>query len=288
MFYLCDDKSDIWLAFHYTLNELGLKCEFFNKKTMKYNDNDVFISQWKKFIPKMPKKYIIYVHNALNNDFILNIYKNLNKKNKILTNASLIFTFEKRDIPILKKYIDENKICFVPFGYTPFYENVFNRNNVNKDIDLLFYGSYRERRKIMIDKLRNRSYKVIWCGENKKNPSVYGKEKDNFINRSKIVLAINQLENGQIGNTLSRTMYLHANKIFCISEDSDIKDEFVDQLKINSIFFKTEQELYNLCDYYLKNDNEREKICQKMYDYVITNLKLDDFIPIDKLKDLSI
>ncbi len=80
-----------------------------------------------------------------------------------------------------------------------------------QDIDVLFYGSMNERRKKIIDSLRQaglRAGTVFNC---------YGEERDGFIARAKIVINIHYYETKVF--EVGRISYLLANKIFIISED---------------------------------------------------------------------
>ena len=84
------------------------------------------------------------------------------------------------------------------------------KSNNEKEIDVLFYGSINKRRKQIIDKLLKNKIKVKCLF------GVYGKERDEWISRSKIVLNLHMYESKIF--EIIRVFYLLTNGISVISE----------------------------------------------------------------------
>jgi hypothetical protein len=79
------------------------------------------------------------------------------------------------------KLLATENVRYCPVGYSPVWEREMER--VEEDIDVLFYGSLTDRRKKFLLEL-GKDYNV------KAVTQVYGKDRDELINRSKIVLNI--------------------------------------------------------------------------------------------------
>ncbi len=82
-----------------------------------------------------------------------------------------------------------------------------------KDIDVLFYGSINERRRVLLESLSKSGLKV------KILTNTYGYERDEFIEKSKVVLNLHYY-NSHIFEII-RVFYLLSNSIAVISEVND-------------------------------------------------------------------
>lgn len=100
-------------------------------------------------------------------------------------------------------------VVHVPLAYDAALERLPARNAPG-DVDVLFYGSVNERRKAVLDELRARGVKLQTLF------GVYGRERDSWIARSRVVLNLHAHE-GQILE-LPRLAYLWANKVPVVAE----------------------------------------------------------------------
>lgn len=83
-------------------------------------------------------------------------------------------------------------------------------SNIPKEIDVLFYGSVNERRKVILDGLEAKGLEV------KTLFGVYGKDRDEWIERSKVVLNLHYYES-QIFEIV-RVFYLLTNSVAVVGE----------------------------------------------------------------------
>ena len=121
------------------------------------------------------------------------------------------------------------------------------KSNNEKEIDVLFYGSINKRRKQIIDKLLKNKIKVKCLF------GVYGKERDEWISRSKIVLNLHMYETKIF--EIIRVFYLLTNGISVISE-FDKNTKFNTKL-INGVKRCTYEEIEKNIIFLLENDKER-------------------------------
>ncbi|GAB4341502.1 MAG: hypothetical protein Kow0099_18310 [Candidatus Abyssubacteria bacterium] len=125
----------------------------------------------------------------------------------LLQNAFAVWDYSWENIEFLRRLGIPAK--HLPLGYHENLEAV--RHNTSKDIDILFYGSMGERRKFVIDALSA-------CANVKVLFGVYGKERDEYIARSKIILNVH-FYSARIFEA-PRISYLLNNRCFVISEES--------------------------------------------------------------------
>ena len=125
--------------------------------------------------------------------------------------------------------VDLEKILVRPIHYLKmFYVESLSRisADANQDIDVLFYGSFNERRSQVLDALRERGLRVEGVFR------VFGSDLDRLIARSKVVLNLHYYENGRL--ELIRIFDLLANSRVVVSElnpgellDPDLAAAFV-------------------------------------------------------------
>lgn len=140
-----------------------------------------------------------------------------------------------------------------------FQKELTRLNNLKvKDIDVLFYGSMNERRKKIIDKLIDNGIKV------KTLFGVYGKERDNWIERSKVVLN-HHFYNSHIFEIV-RVFYLLTNSIPVVGEVNDSTS--IDDMCREGIYQSKYENLVEACIEIVKNHDLREKIQQKAFESI--------------------
>ena len=110
-------------------------------------------------------------------------------------------------------------------------------SNKSKEVDVLFYGSVNERRKIVLDGLEARGLKVkVLFG-------VYGKERDEWIERSKVVLNHHYYES-QIFEII-RVFYLLTNSVAVVGEVN--KTTSIDSIYQDGIYASQYEDLISDC-----------------------------------------
>lgn len=136
----------------------------------------------------------------------------------------------------------------------------------NMDNSILFIGnSYCEKRKEFIKKLdENFTLKVFGNSTRR----VYGKELIEILQSHKVCIGHNFINDH--GYWSIREYILRGYGAFMISPFVDgMSEEFrYDNLPL----YRNDEELFSLIDYYLKNDEEREKIRRDSFKYVWDNL----------------
>lgn len=148
--------------------------------------------------------------------------------------ATKVWDYSKQNIQKLKGHGIEAKYC--PIGYHECLTKI--KQNPVKDIDVLFYGSMNERRSGIIDNLHAAGVKVHHAFD------CYGKERDDLIARSKIVLNMHYYEDAPF--EIVRCSYLMANKVFVISESSE--NNYLDQFEyMDGIRFASYDRLVQVC-----------------------------------------
>ena len=123
-------------------------------------------------------------------------------------------------------------------------------NSKNKDIDILFYGSINQRRQDILEALAVTGLKV------KTLFGVYGKERDKWIERSKIVLNLH-LYNSQIFEIL-RVFYLLTNSVAVVGEVNEATS--IDPVCLSGIYSAKYDDLVAKCLKLVSNDSLRRKI----------------------------
>ncbi len=137
-------------------------------------------------------------------------------------------------------------VTHVPLGYAKVLERI---PSVKEDIDVLFYGVYNERRMAPLRRLAERGWKVS-CVR-----GVYGKERDELIARSRIVVNIHFYEQSRL--EVARCLYLLANGRFVLSEASPDAEETG---LAGGIAFAPYEGIGEACAWYLEHPEERAAI----------------------------
>ncbi len=101
----------------------------------------------------------------------------------VLGNASAVWDYSSENIAFLKQR--GISAVHVPLGYHPNLQQIPHKPIADRDIDVLFYGSLGDRRKKIVDQLRERNgvrVETLF--------GVYGKERDAIISRSRVILNV--------------------------------------------------------------------------------------------------
>jgi tetratricopeptide (TPR) repeat protein len=145
-------------------------------------------------------------------------------------------------------------VAHVPVGYVP--EMTCISPAVERDIDVLFYGSLNERRQLILEALEEKGVTVKVLFE------VYGAERDAYIARSKIVLNLHFYEAKVF--EIVRISYLLSNRVFVISERGCCPEE--EAYFAEGLVFADYDHLVKTCIDYLQQPEQRDFIAQKGFE----------------------
>jgi len=202
-------------------------------------------------------KYIPYQLEQLSSQEF-NISDNIKS---ILANAYDVWDYSLENIKYLEKIGIKAK--YLPIGYSPYLEMIPKKQL--RDIDVLFFGSVVDRREKILKRLKEMGLKVHSVF------GIYGKERDEFISRSKAVINIH-FYSSKIFEAV-RISYLLNNACFVISEES----EAYCYPKVNLTFSSYESLAQKCCDL-LKSEKKINEIANKNYLEFKENYPMKEFI----------
>jgi len=147
--------------------------------------------------------------------------------------------------------------------------NIFKSiNGSRKVIDVIFAGAKSSKREKFINLLKKNDVSVICYGNGWENKSIYINELVNKYRESKIILNFTR---GNIGFS-DRVFYAMGSGSFLLSEYCKDLEKFFKR-KIHLDWFKSENELVSLINYYLENDIIRKNIATEGNKYVNENFR---------------
>lgn len=151
----------------------------------------------------LPLNTIVYNFEQLSPDspWLNGIYKELITKFQV-------WDYSKKNINFLQTLYPKYQPKHVPLGYVNEIERI--KKSESEDIDVLFYGSVNDRRKKILVDLENQGLKV------KHLFGVYGKERDEYISKSKVILNMHFYSTSIF--EIARVFYLLSNKKAVVSE----------------------------------------------------------------------
>lgn len=141
---------------------------------------------------------------------------------------------------------------WLPVGYVPELTRVWPATE--EDIDVLFYGTVTDRRRVVLDTLRSLKLRVEVLG------GVYGEERDRFIARSKVVLNVHGKEEDSVFESV-RVSYPLANRKAVVSERGDGHEDFTD-----AVAFAEYDELADKCATFARDNEARRKLGQRGFE----------------------
>ena len=237
---------------YYSLKELGFQVSIQHRK-MERDCRNIILGAFilePEFIKKVPQNSIFINTEQL--------YLDDQKSNWPSDIYEWARNFETWD------YSDKNIEKFLEHGITGVkklelgYQKELNRidSSGNQDIDVLFYGSRGERRNKIINDLRAEGLNI------KAVFGVYGKERDDLIARSKVILNFHHF-NSHIFEIV-RVFYLLTNSkavVGEVNETTSIDKNFLDCIKPASY-----DELVNACKVLINDKSERHLLESKGFD----------------------
>ena len=195
-----------------------------------------------KFIKQFPKSTII-----LNTEQIYSDTTDWNKNIFAWVSNFEVWDYSDRNIEKLNE-IGVNRTKLFKIGF----QNELARldRSKTKDVDVLFYGSVNERRRNVIEKLIKNGLTV------KTLFGVYGKERDEWIERSKLVLN-HHFYKSQIFEIV-RVFYLLTNSMAVVGEVNDSTS--INAMCREGIYAAKYDELVAGCVEVVNNDVVRKRI----------------------------
>lgn len=201
---------------------------------------------------------------------------------KIIDGADMILDYSYKNLSVYKNF--KNKY-YCPPCFSPYLNELWNKNNINhkveKDIDILFYGSMNGNRMNIKNQLekQNINHKFIYSFKNLNDQNEY-------IKRSKIILSISWNE---VNNVIdfARISYLIANRFFIIHElpsESDRNEDFC-----KNVITVPSNDIVSKCVKFLKfNQIDRDNLALKTHIWFKNYYSIDKFIPYNRINELYI
>lgn len=152
---------------------------------------------------QLPPNTIIYNTEQAGSIWMLPDYIDLLKSFKV-------WDYSKYNARLLNEVHGVADVIYNPIGYVPILERVKQLPELEKDIDVLLYGSINVRRKNILEALDAKGLKTVYAFQ------IYGELRDTLIARSKIVLNVHYYPTA-ITEAI-RLSYLLTNNAFVVSE----------------------------------------------------------------------
>ena len=191
-----------------------------------------------------------------------------NKIKNIKTSQIWDYTWKNIESNLFKNHI------YVPPGYSKIYEDEFE---IEKDLDIVFYGSMNNRRSKILDKIS----RVI----KPKKLSIIETTQHNhikMIKRAKIVIDIHYYDDDKPIDYY-RISPLLSNKVFVIHEDVQKEDKKSEAYKhlSKSIIFSSYDDFANVCKKWIDvSQEERDNVSEKTYKIFKNEFGLEKFIKV--------
>jgi len=195
-----------------------------------------------KFIEQVPKSTII-----LNTEQIYSDTTDWNKNIFQWVTNFEVWDYSIRNIKKLEE-IGVKKVKFFKIGFQK--ELARLDKSKKKDVDVLFYGSINERRKDILDKLvaKGLTVKTLF--------GVYGRERDEWVERSKLVLN-HHFYNSQIFEIV-RVFYLLTNSVAVVGEVNESTS--IGAMCREGVYAAKYDDLVAGCVELIKDDAVRQRI----------------------------
>jgi len=227
----------------YSLKELGINATLaFNQIEPRAKNILIGIHLLSSnFIDQIPKSSII-----LNTEQIFSDTTHWNNNIYAWVKKFEVWDYSTRNIEKLNSLGVSSKLF--KFGFQK--ELARLNSSINKDVDILFYGSLNDRRKSVLKELEEKDLKVKFLF------GIYGKERDHWVERSKLVLNLHGY-NSQIFEIV-RVFYLLTNSIAVVGEVNESTS--IDSMCREGIYAAKYDDLVLGCIEIINDDYLRQKI----------------------------
>lgn len=245
---------DLVTPLYYCLCELGHDCTFIPLASHVNNSiTDLCIGIF-LHVTNLPKNFIIWNLEPL---FVGSPHLKQSLVNKI-QKAIILMHYNLNEIEYVKQF--NKNVVYFPFAYHKSLENMYKINlPITEDIDVLFYGTPNEYRLKTIDTIKNAGINIVAHTYN----SLYTKERDEYIYRSKIVLLVNFFDNNP---DIVRVTYLLSQRK-CIIVDTFGNNELQNIYK--SFPIVENNKLVDTIKELLTDENRRQSIADDSYNELI-------------------
>jgi hypothetical protein len=242
---------------------------------------DLWIGFWNNVpLLLLPRNYIFWNAEPLN---VTRWSDNADWRDA-MKSAKVVWGYTRSNL----EYIEKLGVPFtvVPFGYAPYYETAFRKctagKNLPQDIDVFFFGWVTERRRRILDELKQRGMNVQVASET--NP-VLGDQLDELLARSKIVLGIHGFDEPQAQiPDFARVDHLLSNRLFVVHERPSA---LASHPKFEQNVITCEyRDIPDTCAYFLARPEERASKAARAYEWFKSEYPLDAFIPYEQVRSM--
>jgi hypothetical protein len=143
---------------------------------------------------------------------------------------------------------------WLPVGYVPELTRIAPAPE--EDVDVLFYGTMTDRRRVVLDGIAARGLRVQVCS------GLYGPARDALIARSKVVVNIHGMDQNTVFESV-RVFYPLANKRAVVSERGDGHEGFA-----GAVAFAEYGELADRCADLVADERARAALAQRGFEVV--------------------
>ena len=156
-----------------------------------------------------------------------------------------VWDYSSQNIDYLSRAGRTCPLVYLPFGYSPCLSRI--KPIIEEDVDVLFFGVHTERRLSALTAIAERGLNVVCLRD------VWGTERDAWIARAKVVVAIRQTDGGRFEDV--RVIFLLANAKAVVSETL-IGEVFPVPLQ-GALCAAAYDELVDACERLVGDANER-------------------------------
>lgn len=225
-------------------------------------------------------KYFVYFCEIFKNDnlqTIGNLICNRLFAKTYFENAQKVIMCNYNNIDKLKKVIFTDNIIYNPInGYSEFNKYQNFKVNDNKDVDILVYGNGLGAHNYRITRLRQLRDEAARRGWKLVSGNFFGEEKKDMIKRTKIVIHIPSFPNLQT-IPWAKIVELQTNGTFFMVEHNPEIDKTL--LKDTVIAYNGIDDLFEKIDYFIKNEDARQRVIKENIEFTEKNYSLDKLVP---------
>lgn len=172
-----------------------------------------------------------------------------------------VWDYSARNIDYLHRSGTAAGASHVPVGYVPQWSRIEPVEPTEQDVDVLFFGRMTDRRKRVLDGLVGAGLNVhVLVG-------IFGRERDHWIARSKLVLNIHAETGGHFEHL--RVLYLLANKKAVVTEPGEAGE--LDAELMRGLELVSYDRLIEACVALLGDPDRRRTLAQTGYYDTITS-----------------
>lgn len=169
----------------------------------------------------------------------------------------VVWEYAESNARVLLDKLGMRRVVMCPIGYHPSMTRIEPAQK--QDIDVLFYGALPPRRTAILAELGNAGIAV------KTLYGVYGKDRDRYIARSKIVLNLHYGFDGGAVFEIFRVSYLLSNGKCVVTEDGGT-DEKLEAFARQATMYVAKDKLVERCRYLVDHEQDRQHIARKGYE----------------------